>query len=114
MNRWGSAVCQMAVETWDKQSQLVICMEEMAELTKELSKNLRGSDNDLAIAEEVADVEIMLEQIKLIFDIRRDVDQITNKKLLRLGKRIDTAQITNKWMTELEQRMKERDDEGGE
>ena len=34
-----------AVRAYGKQSQLVMAMEEMSELTKELSKNLRGADN---------------------------------------------------------------------
>lgn len=63
----------------------------MAELTKELSKNIRGQDNDLGIAEEVADVEIMLEQLKIIFDIRTDVENVKNEKLIRLDRRIQEA-----------------------
>ena len=35
---WMTAVCKRAVDTWGKHHQLTICMEEMAELTKELSK----------------------------------------------------------------------------
>lgn len=46
-----------AVRAYGKQSQLVMAMEEMSELTKELSKNLRGADNAKALAEEIADVE---------------------------------------------------------
>lgn len=89
---WMTAVCQRAVDAWGKHSQLVICMEETAELTKELSKNLRGQDNDLGIAEEIADVEIMLEQLKLIFNIRPDVENMKNEKLIRLDRRIKESQ----------------------
>ena len=42
-----------AVRAYGKQSQLVMAMEEMSELTKELSKNLRGADNFKALAEEM-------------------------------------------------------------
>ncbi len=35
---WMTAVCKRAVDTWGKHHQRTICMEEMAELTKELSK----------------------------------------------------------------------------
>ncbi len=66
-------------------------MEEMAELTKELSKNIRGQDNDLGIAEEIADVEIMLEQLKVIFDIRTDVETVKQEKLIRLDRRTQEA-----------------------
>lgn len=91
MTDWMTAVCKRAVSTWGKYRQLTVCMEEMAELTKELSKNIRGQDNDLGIAEEVADVEIMLEQLKIIFDIRTDVENVKNEKLIRLDRRIQEA-----------------------
>ena len=70
MTPWETAVCQRAVDAYGKEHQLIICMEEMAELTKELSKNLRGHSNLQEIAEEVADVEIMLGQVKLLFDLK--------------------------------------------
>ena len=62
MTKCETAICQLAVNVYGKTSQCTVCMEEMAELTKELSKNLRGQDNAAHIAEEIADVEIMLEQ----------------------------------------------------
>lgn len=77
-----------AVRAYGKQSQLVMAMEEMSELTKELSKNLRGADNSKALAEEIADVEIMLEQLKVIFRNRALVDRIRANKLVRLSDRI--------------------------
>lgn len=57
----------------------------------ELSKNIRGQDNDLGIAEEIADVEIMLEQLKVIFDIRTDVETVKQEKLIRLDRRTQEA-----------------------
>lgn len=73
-----------AVRTYGKQSQLIMAMEEMAELTKELSKNIRGAKNTSAISEEMADVEIMLEQLKVIFGNRSEVDRVRCEKLDRL------------------------------
>ena len=106
MTPWEPAVCQRAVEAYGKEHQLIICMEEMAELTKELSKNLRGHNNLQEIAEEVADVEIMLEQVKVIFDLKEEVSEAKEAKLLRLQKRIirDTGEqdyatsLTRKWL----------------
>ena len=77
-----------AVRTYGKQSQIVLAMEEMSELTKELSKNLRGRNNTIALAEEIADVEIMLEQLKTIYRNRALVDRVRAKKLIRLSDRI--------------------------
>lgn len=63
-------------------------MEEMAELSKELSKNIRGEHNADALAEEMADVEIMLEQLKIIFGNRAAVDIKKSVKLQRLADRL--------------------------
>ena len=78
-----------AVKKFGKEHQLVLCMEEMAELTKELSKNMRGSKNITNISEEIADVEIMLEQLRVIFGNRSEVDTINAEKLLRLADRVE-------------------------
>lgn len=78
-----------AVKKYGKLSQLIMCMEEMAELTKELSKSIRGADNSAAIAEEMADVEIMLEQLRLIYRNRSEVDTIKADKLRRLAYRLE-------------------------
>lgn len=74
-----------AVKMYGKTSQLVMTMEEMSELTKELSKNMRGQDNVSAISEEMADVEIMLEQLKVIFSNRAEVDRYRADKITRLA-----------------------------
>lgn len=73
-----------AVSTYGKHSQLIMAMEEMAELTKELSKNIRGGKNVTAISEEIANVEIMLEQLKIIFHNRAEVDRLRCEKLNQL------------------------------
>lgn len=106
MTAWETAVCKRAVDVYGKEHQLIICMEEMAELTKELTKNLRGRRNLQDISEEVADVEIMLEQVKVIFDLKEEVSEAKEAKLLRLQKRIirDTGEqdyatsLTRKWL----------------
>ncbi|UWN76418.1 hypothetical protein [Anaerotruncus colihominis] len=63
-------------------------LEEVAELQKEICKLWRGRDNIQAIAEEVADVGIMLDQLKLILDITEDVQQFREKKITRLKERL--------------------------
>lgn len=83
---------EAAVATWGPDAQAKILLEEMAELQKEICKAWRGKPNTAEIAEEVADVEIMLEQIKLIFGIRDAVDTYRDAKLERLRLRLqDTA-----------------------
>lgn len=73
-----------ALDTWGNLTQIVMVFEEMSELQKELSKNLRGQNNTGAISEEIADVEIMLEQMKLLYDIEELVEFDKRYKLERL------------------------------
>lgn len=54
-----------AVGRFGKKHQMEKAVEEMAELEKEIIKNIHGSANIGAICEEIADVEIMLEQMKV-------------------------------------------------
>lgn len=78
-----------AIETYGKDSQCKMAIEEMSELTKELCKNFRGRPNTDAIAEEIADVKIMLMQLELIFDCTDKVIEYQDYKLRRLEERLD-------------------------
>lgn len=49
------------------------CIEEMAELTKEICKHKDGHNNVREISEEIADVLITIDQLILYFDIYEDV-----------------------------------------
>ena len=81
-------IYRQALEKWGKIPQTIMLFEEMAELQKELSKNLRGKDNIYSIAEEIADVEVMIEQMKLLFEIEDDVKVWKYRKLKRLEERL--------------------------
>ena len=52
-------------------AQVQMCIEEMSELTKELCKWFRDKGDINHISEEIADVEIMLEQMKQSFKLGR-------------------------------------------
>ena len=58
-----------AIDFFGDISQKIMVLEEMSELTKELCKDLRDRGNTESIAEEIADVEITLAQIKMIYNI---------------------------------------------
>lgn len=65
--------------------QLNIAIEEMSELTKELCKYKRGFDNRDHIIEEMADVYIMLRQLKIIFNVEdKEIKEVERYKLKRL------------------------------
>ena len=79
-------IYRKAIEKYGALMQTVVAIEEMAELQKELSKALRNKVIDKAhIAEEIADVEIMLAQMKIIYFISEaEVNAHKEYKLRRL------------------------------
>ena len=83
-------VLKNAIHTFGRKTQALVAVEEMAELQKEVLKNInRNEPNELKIAEEIADVEIMIEQLKLIYACEKDVDNIKQYKLERLKSRLE-------------------------
>ena len=74
-----------AIMTYGIRAQSVVAIEELSELTKEITKQLRGIGNKDHLTEEIADVEIMLEQLKMMYDIYDgDVDGYKKRKIERL------------------------------
>ncbi|MGI5905195.1 MAG: helix-turn-helix domain-containing protein [Candidatus Pararuminococcus gallinarum] len=78
-----------ALNKWGKESQTRMMFEEMAELQKELCKEARGEDNTDAIAEEIADVKIMLEQMIILHNCKDMVEMQMKRKLQRLKERLE-------------------------
>lgn len=87
----GNEICRAALEAFGAEAQMVMAIEEMSELTKELCKHRRGRDNVEAIAEEIADVEIMLRQMVMLFDCAGQVETFRRYKLERLARRVEEA-----------------------
>ena len=89
-------VLQKAIDTYGEISQADKCVEEMSELTKALLK-LRyakptGVEKDIlmdAVSEEMADVEIMLEQLHMIYQNDNKVNEYRQKKIERLERRLN-------------------------
>jgi len=88
-------IFKAAINKWGKEIQVEIAIEEMAELIKALQKIKRNSDDSTQwmelihnVWEEIADVEIMLEQIKLIYGVV-GVNDFKEAKLKRLKDRIN-------------------------
>ena len=82
-------VLQKAIDKYGEEAQLKMVLEEMSELQKEICKRWIGQDNAGSIAEEVADVEIMLVQLKMMLGIEPDVENCRLVKLLRLQERLE-------------------------
>lgn len=87
-------ILEKAMDTYGSQAQITMVFEEMSELQKELCKFLRGKDDGKTIAniaEGIADVEIMLDQMKLLFGIGDDVADYREDKILRLKRRLEAV-----------------------
>lgn len=82
-------ILEKAIETYGKDLQLTVAVEELSELIKEICKNKRGADNRDNIIEELADCYIMMGQIEIIFDIKPiQISAWIDEKLARLEERI--------------------------
>ncbi len=97
-----------AIHRYGETAQIDMAVEEMAELTKALCKVKRatpGATTTAAIAnviEEIADVQIMLDQLRLIF--ARSTDEVEEDKLRRLLSRINSWKESKfrRWLLEQE------------
>lgn len=79
-------IYQKAIEFWGVEAQIKMAMEECAELIKELAKygrKINGS-SITDIQRETVDVELMLNQLKRMF--QTDYESIKKEKLQRLSK----------------------------
>ncbi len=83
-------VLKRALTTWGEKAQMLMVIEEMAELTKEILKNInRKKDNIAEIIEETADVEIMLEQLKANYNIENEVAAYKAGKIKKIEQRLN-------------------------
>ena len=80
-----------ALITYGEKAQMVVALEELSECQKEICKILRGKGNLANLAEEIADATIMLEQLRLFFQINDLVCQKMDEKISRLDNRLREA-----------------------
>ena len=84
---------QIYQEAWTKygpKMQMTVAIEEMSELQKEICKMLRNNsmEANAPLAEEIADVYIMLEQLIFFFTLDKWVSVYMNAKIDRLRRRM--------------------------
>lgn len=85
-----NTILKRALKTWGEQPQMLMVVEEMSELMKEILKNVsRHKDNLNQIIEETADVEIMLEQLKENYQIADAVAAYKAEKIKQIERRLD-------------------------
>jgi phosphoribosyl-ATP pyrophosphohydrolase len=86
-------VYKMALKKWGEKAQLEMAQEEATELALAVRKHIRKNDDSSFsnLVEEIADVEIMIEQIVMMhkyFKFREMVDSQKTFKINRLLKRL--------------------------
>lgn len=86
----GKRVLERAILTYGVDAQKVMIFEEIAELQKEICKDMRGANNRDEIIEEIADLLIMLEQLKMMHHItEQELEKVMKFKIDRLEKRLN-------------------------
>ena len=86
-----SNIYEKAISFFGEEQQENICIEECAELIQAINKKHRGKPHN--IPEEIADVEITLEQIKLINRCSFEVERIKSEKLKRLSSELNKGEL---------------------
>lgn len=82
-------ILEKAIETYGADLQKRVAIEEMSELIKEICKDFRGLGDKERIISEIADVEIMLTQLMIIYDIQElELSGAMARKLARLSERL--------------------------
>ena len=81
-------VYENALNRYGKEAQMIVALEELSECQKEICKILRGDGNLKNLAEEIADATIMLEQLRLIFQINDEECMEMDAKITRLDNRL--------------------------
>ncbi|NWK11763.1 hypothetical protein [Clostridium cadaveris] len=76
-----TVICKKAIDTYGQAMQSIVAMEEASELVQAISKGLREKEHN--IEEEIADVEIMCMQLRIMHNSKM-VDKIKQQKLHRL------------------------------
>lgn len=89
MKIYQSDICKKIAKHYGKESQLLVAIEEMSELTKELCKYFRHYDRRKEIIEEIADAQIMIEQLVELFECQEEVSDVIDFKLGRQMQRIE-------------------------
>ena len=84
-------VLEKAISVYGPHLQKVVAIEEMSELTKEICKEIRNGEEVYSIInliEEIVDVSIMLEQLKMIYGGDDLYKFVYNQKMNRLRERL--------------------------
>lgn len=81
------------IEAFGNEAQMIVAVEELAELQQEITKKLRHKKETVfRLVEEIADVEIMTDQLKVMFGIgEKELATERNYKINRTLEKIKKA-----------------------
>ena len=79
LNRTENTIYQKAIEKFGEKSQKEMMLEEMNELSHAILRESRGRESN--VSEEIADVQIMLDQMKLLYPEWISWEQVKLKRL---------------------------------
>ena len=83
LNKKNRKRCGKVIKVYPEDHQMMILMEELAELIQATSKLMRYNDMDLFL-EEYSDVHVMLEEMRQLLHIKKsEVNKRAKKKLYR-------------------------------
>ena len=82
------SLLDQAICKWGRELQVDMAIEECSELIQAICKRKRSYPNEDNLIEEIADVCIMMDQLKLMFGIDK-VEEAIVKKLNRLKDRLE-------------------------
>ena len=82
--------CKTIANYYGRDSQVLIAIEEMSELTKVICKYKRRFEVEEQLVDEIADVKIMVEQLTELFKLGTEVDKRIDYKIERQLRRIQS------------------------
>lgn len=85
-----NAIYDTLIKKFSPNAQMIVAIEELSELQKEICKYLRNKEQLYLVKgliEEIADVEIMLEQIKFLLSLDWQVEGMKDQKIRRTQER---------------------------
>ena len=85
--------CSRVIKAYPRDHQMLVAMEELAELTQAISKYLRYGDTE-PLLEEFTDVLVMLEQIRQMLQI--EDDEINKRAWKKLWRALDGKVVIGK------------------
>lgn len=97
-------ILHKAIDIYEEKSRIDLFFEESAELTKALLKARRyGADKERVadIVDEIADVTICLEYLKMIYKCDEAVTERIDYKIDRTAKRMDEIESCQGWKQQL-------------